>query len=73
MSFAMNNIEENFKEEKEGGGDDLAASLKKLDTDSFDDLTEEQRQKLLIYPYLLERRDSFSCSQSTITNFDGLH
>ena len=44
-----------------------------MDTDSFDDLTEEQRQKLLIYPYLLERRDSFSCSQSTITNFDSSH
>ena len=74
ISFEMNNIEENFKEEKEGGGDDLAASLKKLDSDSMDDLTEEQRKKLFIYPSLLERRDSFSSLvPSTITNFDSSH
>ena len=40
----------------------------------MDDLTGEQRKKLLIYPSLLERRDSFSSLvPSTITNFDSSH
>ena len=54
MSSAMNIGDEGFNKDEEQGRT-LASSLQKLETDLLEDLTEEQRERLLNYPSLLQR------------------
>ena len=51
----------------------LASSLELLETDSLEDLTEEQRERLLNYPPLLQRRDSLSSTVPSTLNIDPSH
>ena len=70
MSSAINIGDEGFNKDEEQGRT-LASSLQKLETDLLEDLTEEQRERILNYPPLLQRRDSHSSTvPSTLMNTD---